>query len=78
MCKRTQVICLHEGERNKEGKLHSIDPIFVNAFFKAYRPNWIRNGWRTIACGDKTRLLEKFVDELEICGSWGGDTTLSV
>ena len=78
MPKRTQIICLHEGERNKEGKLYSIDPIFANAFFKAYKPNWVRGGLRSVLCGGKTRLLERFPEELKLCGLQGADTTLIV
>jgi len=78
MPKRTQIICLHEGDRNNEGKLNSIDPIFVNAFFKAYKPNWVRGGLRPVLCGGKTRLLERFPEELKLCASQGGDTTLVV
>jgi len=78
MPKRTQIICLHEGERNKEGKQHSIDPIFANAFFKAYKPNWVRGGLRPVLCGGKTQLLERFPKELKLCGLQGGDTTLIV
>ena len=78
MPKRTQVICLHEGERNKAGKLFSIDPIFASAFIRAYKPTWLRGAFTPVACGGKTRLLEKFPIELTLCGKSGGDTTLVV
>jgi len=78
MPKRSQIVCLHEGERNKEGKLYSIDPVFANAFFKAYKPNWVRGGLRPVLCGGKTQLLERFAEELELCEKQGGDTTLIV
>ena len=78
MPKRTQIVCLHEGERNKKGRLFSIDPIFANAFFKAYKPNWVRGGLRSVQCGGKTQLLERFPIELKLCGLQGGDTTMIV
>ena len=78
MPKRTQVVCLCEGGRNRAGDLNSIDPIFASAFFRAYKPSWLRGRFRPKECGDNTRLLEKFPEELMICGKWGGDTTLMV
>jgi len=71
MPKRTQIICMHEGKQN------SIDSVFAHAFLKAYKPNWLRIS-RFTPCGDKTRLLEKFPEELKVCGMRGADTTLIV
>ena len=81
MPKRTQIICMHEGKRNKEGLLRSIDPIFASAFIREFKPSWLRGGrtgFRTLECGDNTRLLERFPIELKICAQQGGDTTLIV
>jgi len=78
MPKRTQIICMHEGKRNKEGMQHSIDPIFANAFIKAFKPNWLRGRMQTLECGDNVRLLAKFPEELKLCVQQGGDTTLIV
>ena len=78
MPKRTQIICMHEGKRNKEGMLHSIDPIFASAFIRAFKPNWLRVRLHTLECGDNNRLLEEFPKELKLCAQQGGDTTLVV
>jgi hypothetical protein len=77
MSKRTQIICIHEGKKGQ-----SIDPVFANAFLKAYKPEWIRP-WKTTAVrfigyGDKTSLRKAFPKELQSCGTAGGDTTLVV
>jgi hypothetical protein len=77
MPKRTQIICIHEGKKGS-----SIDPIFANAFLKAYDPEWIRP-WKTtvvrfLDCGDKTSLRKVFPKELQSCSAAGGDTTLVV
>jgi len=74
--KRTQLVCLHEGKRD------SIDRVFANSFLKAYRPNWIRpwgsNVARFIACGGKTELMKRFLEEVNICRSMGSSTALIV
>lgn len=77
MSKRTQIVCMHEG---KEGR--SIDPVFVNAFLKAYNPEWIRP-WgtskvRLVPYGGKTELRAGFSKELKGVISAGSDTTLIV
>jgi hypothetical protein len=77
MPKRTRIICIHEGRKGP-----SIDPVFANAFLKAYNPEWIRP-WKTtaarfIGCGDKTTLRKTFPKELQSCSMAGGDTTLVV
>ena len=77
MAKRTQIVCIHEG---KQGK--SIDPIFANAFIKAYNPEWLRPYKTGIVyfkpCGGKTELLQTFPQELKNCIAMGSDTTLIV
>jgi hypothetical protein len=77
MSKRTQIICLHEGKKGP-----SIDPVFANAFLKAYGPEWIRP-WKTtaarfIGCGGKAELQKVFPKELQSCSTAGGDITLVV
>jgi hypothetical protein len=77
MAKRTQIVCIHEGKKGA-----SIDPVFANAFLKAYNPEWIRP-WKTgavhfVACGGKSELLDAFPQELQKCEAAGGDTTLIV
>jgi hypothetical protein len=77
MPKRTQIICIHEGKKGL-----SIDPVFANAFLKAYNPEWIRP-WKTTAArfigyGGKTELQKAFSKELQSCGTVGGNTTLVV
>jgi hypothetical protein len=77
MAKRTQIVCIHEGKKGA-----SIDPVFANAFLRAYDPEWIRP-WKTgavhfVACGGKSELLDAFPRELQNCEAAGGDTTLVV
>jgi hypothetical protein len=77
MSKRTQIVCIHEGKKGP-----SIDPVFANAFLRAYSPEWIRP-WKTTAArfigyGDKTSLRKAFPKELQSCSIAGGDTTLVV
>ncbi|MDR0312697.1 MAG: hypothetical protein LBI14_03795 [Treponema sp.] len=68
---------MHEG---KEGQ--SIDPVFANAFLKAYDPDWLRpfstGKARFIDCGGKAELQRKFPQELKNCIAMGSDTTLIV
>ena len=77
MSNRTQIICLHEGEKGR-----SIDPVFINSLLKKLRPSWIRpwgsNVVRTEACGGRKSLIEKMPQELKNCINFGGDTTLMV
>jgi hypothetical protein len=77
MPKRTQIVCIHEGKKGP-----SIDPVFANAFLKAYDPEWIRP-WKTTAArftgyGGKAELRKAFPKELQSCSTAGGDTTLVV
>ena len=77
MSKRTQIVCIHEGTRGA-----SIDPVFVNSFFKAYNPEWIRP-WgtskiRLVPKGGKTELQAEFPKELKNVLRAGADTTLVV
>ena len=46
MPKRTQIVCLTGGAHNKDGYLHSIDPIFARAFIKAYKTE-LGSGWHS-------------------------------
>lgn len=77
MRKRTQIVCMHEGKKGA-----SIDPVFVNAFLKAYNPEWLRP-WgtskvRLVPYGGKTELRAGFVKELNAVLTSGSDTTLIV
>jgi hypothetical protein len=74
---RTQIVCLHEGERGR-----SIDPIFIRTLLKALDPAWIRP-WtgslvRTVDGGGRTTLINKMPEELRFCLAMGGHTTLMV
>ena len=77
MPKRTQIICIHEGKKGR-----SIDPVFANAFLKAYDPEWLRPFATGKAyfkpCGGKSKLLQRFPQELKNCIAAGSDTTLIV
>lgn len=78
MPNRTQIVCLHEGERGR-----SIDPIFIRVLFKAIDPAWIRPGHgnnfiRLVGCGGRKQLTERMPAELRACLAMGGDTTLMV
>ena len=78
MASRTQIVCLHEGERGR-----SIDPIFIRSLLKALDPAWIRpwqgnNMIRTSPCGGRSDLIAKMPAELRSCLAMGGDTTLMV
>jgi hypothetical protein len=75
---RTQILCLHEGEKGR-----SIDPIFIRSLLKALDPAWIRpwqgnNMIRTLPCGGRSELIAKMPAELRSCLAMGGDTTLMV
>jgi hypothetical protein len=75
---RTQIVCLHEGEKGR-----SIDPVFIRNLLKALDPAWIRpwqgnNMIRTIPCGGRSDLIAKMPAELRSCLAMGGDTTLMV
>jgi len=75
---RTQIVCLHEGERGR-----SIAPIFIRALLKALAPAWIRpwpgnNIIRPVDGGGRASLVERMPDELRSCLAMGGDTTLMV
>ena len=77
MSKRTRIVCIHEGKKGA-----SIDPVFANAFIKAYSPEWLRP-WETskvrlVPYGGKTELRNNFVKELRGVITAGGDTTLIV
>ena len=75
---RTQIVCLHEGERGR-----SIDPIFIRNLLKVLDPAWIRpwkgnNMIRTIPCAGRKDLIERMPTELLSCLKMGGDTTLMI
>src|SRR4051812_28115379 len=75
---RTQIVCLHEGNKGR-----SIDPIFIRAVLKALDPAWIRpwkgnNVIRAVDCGGRTELITRMPQELRACLAMGGDTTLMV
>jgi len=75
---RTQIVCLHEGERGR-----SIDPIFIRILLKALDPAWLRpwkgnNIVRAVDGGGRSALIERMPAELRSCLAMGGDTTLMV
>ena len=77
MPKRTQIVCLHEGE---EG--HSIDPVFIRRVLKDLDPAWIRpfgsNVVRLIPCAGRTSVIQAMPNQLKACLRMGSDTTLMV
>lgn len=78
MASRTQIVCLHEGERGR-----SIDPIFIRTLLKALNPRWIRqwkgsNMIRPIDCGGRSSLIARMPEELRTCLEMGAETTLMV
>jgi hypothetical protein len=77
MAKRTQIVCLHEGERGR-----SIDPVFINRLLRTLRPAWIRpfgtSVVRLVDGGGRTSLMQRLPAELRACVAAGGDTTLMV
>ncbi|MFB1490214.1 MULTISPECIES: hypothetical protein [unclassified Thiocapsa] len=78
MASRTQIVCLHEGKKGR-----SIDPLFINAFLKRFKPNWIRpwpgtNIVRPVDCGGRTELIERMPTELRLVLGRGASTTLMV
>ena len=78
MASRTQIVCLHEGERGR-----SIDPLFILTLLKALDPAWIRpwkgsNIIRPVDCGGRSNLIAKMPEELQACIERGADTTLMV
>lgn len=77
MSKRTQIICLHEGEAG-----HSIDPIFIHRVLKDLDPAWIRpfgsNKFRPIPCGGCASVIREMPNQLKACLQAGSDTTLLV
>lgn len=75
---RTQIVCLHEGERGR-----SIDPLFIVTLLKALDPAWIRpwkgsNIIRPVDCGGRGNLIARMPEELRACIQKGADTTLMV
>jgi len=75
---RTQIVCLHEGEKGS-----SIDPVFINKLLRTLRPAWIRpfqgsNLIRLIPKGGRKTLIEEMPAELKACLAQGGHTTLMV
>jgi len=78
MASRTQIVCLHEGEKGR-----SIDPVFINALIKTLKPRWIRpfkgsNLLRPVDCGGRKELIARTPGELKSCLAQGGKTTLMV
>lgn len=77
MAKRTQIVCLHEGEKGR-----SIDPVFINRLLKSLKPAWIRpwgsNVVRLIPCDGRSQLIKRMPDELKLCLKAGGHVTLMV
>lgn len=78
MPSRTQIVCLHEGEKGR-----SIDPLFIRTLIKALDPSWIRpwpgnNVIRPVDCGGRKALIARMPGELKQCLAAGGNTTLMV
>lgn len=78
MASRTQIVCLHEGEKGR-----SIDPLFIRNLLRVLDPAWIRpwkssNIVRAVDCGGRNSLIEKMPSELRSCLEMGSDTTLMV
>ncbi len=78
MANRTQIVCLHEGEKGR-----SIDPVFINRLIKTLNPSWLRpftgsNRIRLVGCGGRKDLVKKMPAELLSCIRQGGQTTLMV
>ena len=78
MANRTQIVCLHEGEKGR-----SIDPVFINRLIRTLKPAWIRpfkgsNLLRAVDCGGRKQLIERMSEELKACLNTGGQTTLMV
>jgi hypothetical protein len=75
---RTQIVCLHEGNKGR-----SIDPLFIRALIKKLNPSWIRpwpgnNVIRTVDCGGRLTLIAKLPAEIRAAEQAGGDTTVIV
>lgn len=75
MANRTQIVCLHEGQKGR-----SIDPVFFNTLLNGLAPVWIRpwkgsNIARFIDCGGRKDLIARMPGELRACLSVGGNTT---
>lgn len=78
MASRTQIVCLHEGQKGR-----SIDPVFINRLVKSLYPAWLRpwkgsNVIRHVDCGGRANLIKKMPGELKACLTAGADTTLMV
>ena len=78
MTNRTQIVCLHEGQKGR-----SIDPVFINALMKELNPAWIRpwkgsNCVRMVDGGGRNDVMNLMPRELRTCLRAGGQTTLMV
>lgn len=78
MASRTQIVCLHEGQKGR-----SIDPVFINRLLRSLKPAWIRpwegnNIIRPLDCGGRANLIKKLPAELKACLAAGADRTLMV
>lgn len=77
MANRTEIVCLHEGEKGK-----SVDPVFINRLIRSLKPAWLRrqgSNWVTLdACCGRKSLIEVFPKKLKQVLAAGGDTTLMV
>jgi hypothetical protein len=78
MASRTQIVCLHEGQRGR-----SIDPIFINRLLKSLGPRWLKpwkgnNVIRPVDCGGRVSLIKAMPAQLNVCLEYGSDTTLMV
>ncbi len=77
MASRTQIVCLHEGEKGR-----SIDPVFINRLIRSLNPSWIKqegsNKIRLTPKGGRKSLIEGMPSALKECLTQGGRTTLMV
>jgi len=83
MASKTQIVCLHEGEKRDGGdeKGGGIDQVFINRIIRTLKPAWIKartNRVRCIPCGGRSEVIKKMPKELKTCIRYGGHTTLMV
>lgn len=77
MASRTQIVCLCEGEKGG-----SIDEVFINKLMKILKPQWVRqqgsNVVRLVPCGSRSAVIKRVPEEIKLCLTAGGHTTLMV
>lgn len=77
MASRTEIICLHEGEKGR-----SIDPVFINRLIRSLKPSWIRqsssNMIRFFPKGGRKTLIAAMPAALKECLAQGAQVSLMV